>query len=75
MFEEELRERIEGKGKSKQGEGTERKRDPELIFVKQDHTKNSLFSVSSSIPDTEQLERVQRTLNERLRLNKELERI
>lgn len=56
MSEEELRERIEGKGKSKQGKGTERKRDPELIFVKQDHARNSLFSVSSSVPDTEQLE-------------------
>ena len=75
MSEEELRERTEGKGKSKQGKGTERKRDPELIFVKQDHARNSLFSVSSSVPDTGQQERVQRTLNERIRLNKELESI
>lgn len=75
MSEEELRERIEGKGESEQGKGTERKRDPELIFVKQDHTRNRSFSVSSSIPDTEQPEGVQRTLSKRMRLNKERESI
>lgn len=31
-----------------------------MIFLKKDHTKDSLFNVSSSTPDVEQLDRVQR---------------